>query len=99
MVLFGATLPSPLRTGTLILRLPSAVGTHFLLEFLLVNRFINSGRVGGDGFAIWLVKEQAQLGPVFGSQPVWDGLGIIFDTYDNDGRVRSKVCIYPCMLT
>lgn len=34
--------------------------------------------------AMWLTKERAQAGPVFGSKDNWEGLGIFFDTYKNN---------------
>lgn len=38
----------------------------------------------GDGFALWLTKERATQGPVFGSTDKFEGLGIFFDTYKNN---------------
>lgn len=38
----------------------------------------------GDGFAMWITKQRAQLGPVFGSVDKFEGLGIFFDTYKNN---------------
>ncbi len=38
----------------------------------------------GDGFAMWLTKERAKPGPVFGSADNFEGLGIFFDTYKNN---------------
>jgi lectin, mannose-binding 2 len=34
--------------------------------------------------AIWLTKERAQGGPVFGFKDRFEGLGILIDTYKND---------------
>ena len=34
--------------------------------------------------AIWITKERASAGPVFGSVDKFDGLGIFFDTYKNN---------------
>lgn len=34
--------------------------------------------------AMWLTKQRAQPGPVFGSTDNFEGLGIIFDTYKNN---------------
>lgn len=39
-----------------------------------------SNSLFGDGFAVWLTKGRAGMGPVFGSTDYWDGLGIFFDT-------------------
>jgi Legume-like lectin family len=38
----------------------------------------------GDGFAMWLTKQRATPGPVFGSTDKFEGLGIFFDTYKNN---------------
>ena len=38
----------------------------------------------GDGFAMWLTKQRATQGPVFGSTDNFEGLGIFFDTYKNN---------------
>lgn len=38
----------------------------------------------GDGFAMWLTKNRAQTGPVFGAADKFEGLGIFFDTYKNN---------------
>jgi mannose-binding lectin 2 len=43
-----------------------------------------TGSLYGDGMAIWLTKERAQGGPVFGFKDRFEGLGIIIDTYKND---------------
>ena len=43
-----------------------------------------SGNLHGDGFALWLTKERATQGPVFGSTDRFEGLGIFFDTYKNN---------------
>jgi lectin, mannose-binding 2 len=47
-----------------------------------------SGHLFGDGFAMWLAKQRMSAGPVFGSVNNFEGLGIFFDTYDNE---RSHV--------
>ena len=44
-------------------------------------------KIGGDGLAFWYAKDPGIIGPAFGSKDTWDGLGVIFDTYDNDGKV------------
>jgi mannose-binding lectin 2 len=41
------------------------------------------GHLFGDGMAIWLTKERAQPGPVFGNKNEFEGLGIFLDTYAN----------------
>ena len=42
------------------------------------------GSLHGDGMALWLTKERAQPGPVFGHKDKFEGLGLFFDTYKND---------------
>jgi mannose-binding lectin 2 len=34
----------------------------------------------GDGFAMWLTKDRAQTGPVFGSVDYFTGLAVFLDT-------------------
>eukprot|EP00164_Ancoracysta_twista_P000316 GFYU01000439.1.p1 GENE.GFYU01000439.1~~GFYU01000439.1.p1 ORF type:complete len:588 (-),score=188.10 GFYU01000439.1:95-1858(-) len=41
---------------------------------------------GADGLAMWYVDEPAANGPVFGMADQFVGLGVFFDTYDNDER-------------
>lgn len=43
-----------------------------------------AGNLHGDGMAMWLTKDRAQPGPVFGSKDRFEGLGIFFDTYKNN---------------
>jgi mannose-binding lectin 2 len=43
-----------------------------------------TGHLHGDGFAMWLTKQRATPGPVFGSTDKFEGLGIFFDTYKNN---------------
>lgn len=38
----------------------------------------------GDGFAMWITKNRAQTGPVFGSIDNFEGLGLFIDTYKNN---------------
>lgn len=33
---------------------------------------------------MWITKQRAQTGPVFGSVDKFEGLGIFFDTYKNN---------------
>lgn len=42
------------------------------------------GTLYGDGMAMWLTKQRATPGPVFGSVDNFEGLGIFFDTYKNN---------------
>lgn len=40
--------------------------------------------LGGNGFALWYVKEGHGMGPALGAPDRWTGLGIFVDTYDDD---------------
>ena len=42
------------------------------------------GNLHGDGMALWLTKQRALAGPVFGSVDKFEGLGVFFDTYKNN---------------
>eukprot|EP01117_Protostelium_nocturnum_P005222 TRINITY_DN189_c0_g1_i1.p1 TRINITY_DN189_c0_g1~~TRINITY_DN189_c0_g1_i1.p1 ORF type:complete len:533 (-),score=183.47 TRINITY_DN189_c0_g1_i1:66-1664(-) len=45
----------------------------------------STSALGADGFAVWYTKESKRAGNVYGNQDKWKGLGIVFDTFDNDG--------------
>jgi mannose-binding lectin 2 len=42
------------------------------------------GSLHGDGMAIWVTKDRAKQGPVFGSMDRFEGLGLFIDTYKNN---------------
>uniref|UniRef100_A0A915KKI4 L-type lectin-like domain-containing protein n=1 Tax=Romanomermis culicivorax TaxID=13658 RepID=A0A915KKI4_ROMCU len=42
------------------------------------------GRIGADGLAFWYTAAPSPAGHVFGSSELWTGLGIFFDSFDND---------------
>eukprot|EP00802_Teleaulax_amphioxeia_P012677 Tamp_12721.p1 GENE.Tamp_12721~~Tamp_12721.p1 ORF type:complete len:579 (+),score=117.45 Tamp_12721:82-1737(+) len=42
--------------------------------------------LGGDGFALWFTEKSEQFGATFGNAEDFVGLGVILDTYDNDGK-------------
>jgi hypothetical protein len=47
----------------------------------------NTHALGADGLAFWYVKQPEKTsGPLFGQKEYFKGLGIIFDTYDNNGN-------------
>jgi len=43
------------------------------------------GELGADGLAFWYTQTKGSVGDFFGAQEHFVGLGIIIDTYDNDG--------------
>ena len=36
--------------------------------------------------AMWYTTERMEEGPVFGSKDKWHGLGVFFDSFDNDNK-------------
>lgn len=56
-------------------------------EVELVFRVTGRGRIGADGLAFWFTESKgAYDGPVFGSSDKWVGLGVFFDSFDNDNK-------------
>ncbi|KZM26890.1 uncharacterized protein EKO05_0011405 [Ascochyta rabiei] len=71
----------PSRDGWLFSRVPlTATNWEIVVEFKVHGQ----GNLYGDGFAIWLTKQRAQRGPVFGHADNFEGLGIFVDTYKNN---------------
>jgi mannose-binding lectin 1 len=60
---------------------------HFELE--VVFKVTGQGRVGADGLAIWYTAQQGTIGPVFGANDFWTGMGIMLDSFDNDGAKNN----------
>ncbi|XP_078056144.1 protein ERGIC-53-like [Mustelus asterias] len=56
-------------------------------------RISGRSRVGADGLAIWYTRGSGPTGPVYGAADQWDGVGIFFDSYDNDGRMNNPVIL------
>ena len=36
---------------------------------------------------MWFTTEQGLDGPVYGAADQWNGVGVFFDSFDNDGKV------------
>ncbi|KFV72910.1 Protein ERGIC-53, partial [Dryobates pubescens] len=58
-------------------------------EVEVTFRVTGRGRIGADGLAIWFTEEQGLEGPVFGAADKWNGVGIFFDSFDNDGKKNN----------
>lgn len=43
--------------------------------------------------AIWFTEGQGLEGPVYGAADSWNGVGIFFDSFDNDGKVCDGIWI------
>ncbi|GJN77338.1 Legume-like lectin [Purpureocillium lilacinum] len=71
----------PSQTGWLFSRVPlTATNWEVEVEFKISGK----NQLYGDGFAMWITKQRAQQGPVFGSTDRFEGLGIFIDTYKNN---------------
>lgn len=69
------------RDGWLWSRVPlTATNWEIEVEFKIHGQ----GNLYGDGMAMWITKNRAQQGKVFGSIDKFEGLGIFFDTYKNN---------------
>ncbi|XP_076049158.1 lectin, mannose binding protein ergic53 isoform X2 [Oratosquilla oratoria] len=55
-------------------------------EVEFVFRVTGRGRIGADGLAFWFTAAPGNEGPVFGSSDKWSGLGVFFDSFDNDNK-------------
>ncbi|KAK5808118.1 putative lectin family integral membrane protein [Linnemannia elongata] len=77
----------PSQTGYLWSRLP-VTASSFQVEFEFKVEGKGDG-LYGDGFAVWLTKDRAVMGPVFGNKDEFEGLGIFFDTYANSRQSHS----------
>lgn len=54
-------------------------------EVEVVFRITGRGRIGTDGLALWYTASKGDYnGDVFGSSDNWNGLGVLFDSFDND---------------
>jgi hypothetical protein len=83
----------PGRTGYLWSRYPNKDSSDWQM---IVDFKISGDEVGGgEGFA-WWYTEKRMLGPVFGSADYWNGLGIFFDTFNDDrtGPSPTVVAVY-----
>lgn len=71
----------PSRDGWIYSRVPlTATNWEIMLEFKISGQ----GNLYGDGFAMWLTKQRATQGNVFGAADNFEGLGVFFDTYKNN---------------
>jgi hypothetical protein len=47
----------------------------------------NTHSVGADGLGFWYSKEIKKEGSLFGQDENFEGFGIVFDSYDNNGKI------------
>ncbi|XP_032069436.1 protein ERGIC-53-like isoform X1 [Thamnophis elegans] len=62
-------------------------------EIEVTFRVTGRGRVGADGLAIWYTEGQGLDGQVFGAADNWNGVGIFFDSFDNDAKKNNPAVI------
>ncbi|XP_072937803.1 protein ERGIC-53 [Epargyreus clarus] len=56
-------------------------------EVDIMFKVTGRGRIGADGLAFWYTTQRGDYnGDVFGSSDRWNGLAIIFDSFDNDNK-------------
>lgn len=71
----------PSQAGWLYSRVPlTATNWEIEVEFKISGK----NQLYGDGLAMWVTRERAQQGPVFGAPNQFEGLGIFVDTYKNN---------------
>ncbi|XP_072254874.1 protein ERGIC-53-like [Pyxicephalus adspersus] len=64
---------------------------HWEVEISI--RISGHGAQGAEGMALWYTSKPGDLGPVYGSSDLWDGLGIIFDTFDHDFKGNNPAIV------
>lgn len=75
------TADQPSQSGWVFSKIPlTATNWEVEFEFAISGK----GNLHGDGFALWITKERAQPGAVFGHADRFEGLGVFFDTYKNN---------------
>jgi lectin, mannose-binding 2 len=75
------TAQAPSQAGWIFSRVP-LTATNWEVEFEF--SISGTGNLFGDGFAMWVTKNRAETGPVFGMKDQFEGLGLFFDTYKNN---------------
>ncbi|XP_062926553.1 protein ERGIC-53-like isoform X2 [Mobula hypostoma] len=62
-------------------------------EVEVAFRIVGRNRFGADGLAFWYTSEKGPTGPVFGAADHWHGVGVFFDTFDNDNRKNNPIVL------
>ncbi|XP_067106360.1 protein ERGIC-53 [Osmerus mordax] len=62
-------------------------------EAQVTFRVSGRGRMGADGLAVWFTSQQGLDGPVYGAADAWNGIGIFFDSFDNDGKKNNPAIV------
>ncbi|KAJ9101976.1 hypothetical protein QFC20_005125 [Naganishia adeliensis] len=77
----------PSEMGWLWSRMPIRVDNYQIEVEFKINGKGHS--LFGDGMALWLIKDRASPGPVFGSVDYFTGLAVFLDTYANSRHAYS----------
>ncbi|ENH64321.1 hypothetical protein FOC1_g10013591 [Fusarium oxysporum f. sp. cubense race 1] len=71
----------PSQSGWMYSRVPlTATNWQVEVEFKISGK----NQLYGDGFAMWITRQRAQQGTVFGGPDNFEGLGVFIDTYKNN---------------
>ncbi|KAF7547780.1 hypothetical protein G7Z17_g7488 [Cylindrodendrum hubeiense] len=71
----------PSQSGWMYSRVPlTATNWQVEVEFKISGK----NQLYGDGLAMWITRQRAQAGTVFGGPDKFEGLGIFIDTYKNN---------------
>ncbi|RBR15372.1 uncharacterized protein FIESC28_07386 [Fusarium coffeatum] len=71
----------PSQSGWMYSRVPlTATNWQIEVEFKISGK----NQLYGDGFAMWITRQRAQMGTVFGGPDNFEGLGVFIDTYKNN---------------
>ncbi|XP_072138845.1 protein ERGIC-53-like [Mobula birostris] len=62
-------------------------------EVEVAFRIVGRNRFGADGLALWYTSEKGPTGPVFGAADHWHGVGVFFDTFDNDNSQNNPIVL------
>ncbi|KAM9329037.1 LOW QUALITY PROTEIN: protein ERGIC-53 [Gastrophryne carolinensis] len=62
-------------------------------EVEVTFRVTGRGRIGADGLAIWYTAAQGLHGDVYGAADKWNGVGIFFDSFDNDAKKNNPIIL------
>lgn len=68
---------------------PMSESENFQIDVSL--KITGQGRIGADGMAIWYTAQMGALGPVFGANDFWTGMGLFLDSFDNDGQKNNPM--------
>ncbi|KAF1742968.1 hypothetical protein MXB_1711 [Myxobolus squamalis] len=60
-------------------------------EVVIDLNIFGQKRIGADGMAFWFTSEKGKIGSAFGRTEDFRGMGIFFDSYDNDHKGDNPI--------